>query len=1307
MQLKKFYAFMIGIILILVCIPTTVFAQGINFNYNETTETSTQENVYHKKPEKQTYKEKDALKNDDLFKQYVEKKINAKTTPSTIVASRARKAAISAGDKLLENNKKVYDILLSKVKKIANGEVASTEIEITMAELGRKTSYTAEELGVNLNQSEDCIFEDMYDYMMGFYQFDIVLVHTALLSDCPYELYWYDKTSGTMYDFPMISVYKDPQTKKYTAVFEGNITFAFYVAKAYMGADEFTVDTSKITKVNNAISKAQSIVNDASSKSDYEKLIYYRDQICKLTSYDFSIDLNNIVYGDPWQLIYVFDGDTNTKVVCEGYSKAFKYLCDLTTFKRDIGAIAVFGTIQSELSNGPHMWNIVKMENGKYYLVDITNCDDGSTASNTLFLAGASSGNVSNGYTVEDIKYTYDAYILSTFDEELILNSSRYTPTTYIAQGTCGDNLTWELSNEGTLTISGTGDMYDYHNTQNYPWKDYISSIKKVIIEDGVETIGKCAFYNCQSLTEVSLANTILKINAYAFDSCNALTTINLHNNITEIGEGAFKNCTSLTGINIPNKLKYINDDTFDSCTSLKSIKIPNSVTRIYEQAFNNCTSLTSITIPGSVESIENAAFSNCNKLLSIILDEGVKNINSGAFANCSALKSVEFPSTIENIKARAFSCCSSITHIYFNGTSKEWFSKNMEIADNNYLLSAQLHCAYVNIKINCNAGTHNLTNTKVKAKSTIEFTVTRPKNYHITHIALNLSVSYSIENTSETTEKISITLTEQDIEINIDITEHKLLHYPKIDATCMNEGFIEYWHCPYCDKYYSDSEGKHQIQQVDIITPRSGHVYSQATVFRNPTCTETGLEHVKCDICGHEEDRTIPAIGHNLTHISAKEPTKEADGNIEYWECENCHALFLDKNATQPTTKKKVIIPKLIHNLTLVSAKDATCTEDGNTAYYVCKDPDCNCGKYYSDKFGQNEITDHNSVIIPKLGHNIEHKAKADPTCEKDGHEEYWECSRCHQKYSDANGEHPIDKATSIPKLGHDFDMEHGEQTKAPTCTESGVMTYKCTRSGCTKTTTKPIDPLGHDLKKVERVEPTRDEDGHIEYWECARCHKKFNDDKASKELSAEALVIPAIGAAQLNEETSIGNVNYKVTNPSTDGTGTVAVIGSTIDGVNISIPATITYKETVYKVTKIAYKAFYGNKTIKTITIGSNVTVIDSYAFYGCSNLTKVYGGYRVQTIGTKAFAYCSRLSSFTITSPYLKKISPYTFYKDKKLKTIKINKTTKLTKSGVKKSLKGSKVKTVKVKKSKIKKYKKYFTKKNCGRRVKVKK
>ena len=308
--------------------------------------------------------------------------------------------------------------------------------------------------------------------------------------------------------------------------------------------------------------------------------------------------------------------------------------------------------------------------------------------------------------------------------------------------------------------------------------------------------------------------------------------------------------------------------------------------------------------------------------------------------------------------------------------------------------------------------------------------------------------------------------------------------------------------------------------------------------------------------------------------------------------------------------------------------------------------------------------ITDFGSSMS-HYEHKLTEVAAVDPTCTDNGNIRYWKCSVCGKLFSDASGKNEIE----------------GKDTVLPA--------------------------LGHDLEHVVAKDPTDEEDGNIEYYVCKRCGKKFADADAKTELKDIEIIIPKKGAAVLGEEATVGNFIYRVTNPATDGTGTVTLTGVATKTASVSIPATVEIKEHIYVVNRIGPKAFYKNTVIKTLTIGGNVTVIDNYAFYGCKNMMKVYGGARLQTIGSYAFAYCSKLKSFTITSSTLKKISSYTFKKDKKLKTIKIKKTTKLTKSGVKKSLKKSYVKTVKVKKSKIKSYRKIFKRYNSGRYVRVKK
>ena len=298
---------------------------------------------------------------------------------------------------------------------------------------------------------------------------------------------------------------------------------------------------------------------------------------------------------------------------------------------------------------------------------------------------------------------------------------------------------------------------------------------------------------------------------------------------------------------------------------------------------------------------------------------------------------------------------------------------------------------------------------------------------------------------------------------------------------------------------------------------------------------------------------------------------------------------------------------------------------------------------------------------------HKLTEVATKDPTCTENGNIRYWKCSVCGKLFSDAAGKNVIEAKDTVRAA------------------------------------------LGHDLKHIAAKEPTDEEDGNIGYYVCKRegCGKKFADADGKTELKNVEIIIPKKGAAVLDEEETVGNFIYRVTDPATDGTGTVTLIGVAVKTAAVSIPGTVVIKEHVYIVNRIGLKAFYRNDVIKTLTIGANIKIIDNYAFCGCKNLAKVYGGGRVEIICTYAFANCPKLYSFTITSPNLKKIGANSFIYDKKLKTIKIKNTTKLTKSGVRKALRKSKVKTVKVKKSKIKAYKKIFKKSNSGRSVRVKK
>ena len=289
-------------------------------------------------------------------------------------------ATYSAKANLNAEEKTVYSTLKAEIEKIASGQRKDTNIKTTGV-LGSQASATK--------------------------------VWHALLSDLPYELYWHDKTEGKGVSFTYSGSFKD-------------VTFSFAVAQEFRGKD---MTTTNIPNVPAAVQTARSVVAANASKSDHDKLQAYRQYICDQVSYNYAAARGEYAngYGNPWQLLWVFDGDSTTNVVCEGYAKSFKYLCDLTEesngWTGDVETISVTGTMGTE----NHMWNIVRIGGGNY-LVDVTNCDTGMKGyPQKLFLRGAVGDGIS--YTVENTVYTYGTETRTGFAAaDLKLSGTDYTP---------------------------------------------------------------------------------------------------------------------------------------------------------------------------------------------------------------------------------------------------------------------------------------------------------------------------------------------------------------------------------------------------------------------------------------------------------------------------------------------------------------------------------------------------------------------------------------------------------------------------------------------------------------------------------------------------------------------------------------------------------------------------------------------------------------------------------------------------------------------------------------------------------------
>lgn len=323
----------------------------------------------------------------------------------------------------------VYNEVKPMVKQVADGTRASTIFEIpgTWTKPKSEWGITGEVISADALTAEASAAIDA--------AFNLDALMQRMLSEMPYELYWFDKTEGIGMSYG-VSLSGEILTVK-------NLKLSMYISQAYAkinegGAtyDPLTADTAKTSAAKRAAENATQVVAANTAKSDHEKLKAYLDYIKAAVSYNNEAANNNATpYGDPWQIIYVFDNDSSTNVVCEGYAKAFKHLCDLSSFSEsDLFCSLVTGTMTGGTGAGPHMWNIVTV-GGRNYLVDVTNCDTGTVgAPDKLFLCGAAENVPSKKYTAtagsQSIVYEYDADTLSDYaSSDLRLEEMPYSPT--------------------------------------------------------------------------------------------------------------------------------------------------------------------------------------------------------------------------------------------------------------------------------------------------------------------------------------------------------------------------------------------------------------------------------------------------------------------------------------------------------------------------------------------------------------------------------------------------------------------------------------------------------------------------------------------------------------------------------------------------------------------------------------------------------------------------------------------------------------------------------------------------------------
>lgn len=537
-----------------------------------------------------------------------------------------------------------------------------------------------------------------------------------------------------------------------------------------------------------------------------------------------------------------------------------------------------------------------------------------------------------------------------------------------ISKGNCGAdgaNLTYVITGDGALIITGSGDMADYtcsfnSNTGKYesnaPWAKRLNYVKTVEINGNVTSIGAHAFVGCDMLIDLLLPDSVLRIGDGAFMDCDGLSRVHLNPTVSDIGNGVFACCDNLMEINMPDGTAYasfngdlytadytvlvqyatgkpeyaftppetvtsINPLAFYGSRQIAEINIPQSVCSIGERAFDNCVALMTFTVSAyndTYRSIDGNLYTkDGKKLISYTMGNtaevftvpnGVEAIGAYAFADCNNLLSVELPNTVRVIAPYAFYSCDNLVAVTVSDTYGWWLGADSEATEGLEVDKAWLEDPAV---------------------------------------TANLLKSDYIEyywNYNAHTHDYSVTV---------------------IAPTCTEGGYTAYV-CKCGESYVDDKK--------DAL----GHDYQEmATV---PNCTEGGFTEYTCQVCGDTyTGNVIEPLGHDYYTIVTP-PTCYDKGYTTYI-CNVCKEVVVADHIAPLNHKYDKVVTA------------STCTDKGYTVY-TC----VNCGYGYKSDY------------TPELNHSYE-EVNYLPTCTEEGYVKHT-CSRCGNTF----------KSGIVPMLPHNY---------------------------------------------------------------------------------------------------------------------------------------------------------------------------------------------------------------------------------------------------------------------------------------------
>ena len=362
--------------------------------------------------------------------------------------------------------------------------------------------------------------------------------------------------------------------------------------------------------------------------------------------------------------------------------------------------------------------DILRVNNDAHTVIVLEVSDAGVVVAEGNISTGDHQGKVHWGRAIsKEVVMSSASHYITRYPEGYVAPDDP-TADESIGSGTLDGGLAWNLTKAGTMTISGSGAMPDFDSIEEQPWSSNSSKIRKVVIGEGVTSIGACAFWNSgvlsaeisstvtaignnafygSSLISVSIPSSVKSIGDSAFQACQNLSAVTLSEGVETIGQNAFSGCASLTSIALPASIGEVGAAAFFQCQAMTSAKFaPGSKqVKLGDNLFMQCYYLMSVTLPRNIDCIGNDMFQNCLLLAEVEIPQGAQRIGERAFAS-SGVSTVIIPDSVTTIGTAAFASCYSLKDIYFTGTEAQWNSIS-KIGDTAAAVSkATMHYNYI-----------------------------------------------------------------------------------------------------------------------------------------------------------------------------------------------------------------------------------------------------------------------------------------------------------------------------------------------------------------------------------------------------------------------------------------------------------------------------------------------------------------------------------------------------------------------------------------------------------------------------------